>query len=78
MQVKFVTDKKVGRHDVKVAVSDAGTARTVKPEGRHGNDYRYIARVKVDRELEVGTKYTVRFTIDDDAAIARKVVLRTK
>lgn len=78
VQVKFVTDKKVGRNDVKVTVSDAGSTRTVKSDGRHGNDYRYVARVNVNRDLEVGTKYTVRFTIDDDSSISRKVVLRTR
>lgn len=78
VQVKFVTDKKVGRNDVKVAVSDAGSTRTVKSNGRHGNDYRYVARVNVNRDLEVGTKYTVRFTIDDDSSISRKVVLKTR
>ena len=78
VQVRFGTDQKVGRNDVKVAVSDAGLTRTVKSDGRHGNDHRYVARVNVDRDLEVGSKYTVRFTIDDDASISRKVVLRTR
>ena len=78
VQVKFVTDKKVGRNGVKVAVSDAGSTRTVRSDGRHGNDFRYVARVDVDRELRAGTKYTVRFTIDSDASISRKVVLRTR
>lgn len=78
VQVRFVTDKKVGRDDVKVAVSDAGSTRTVKSAGRHGNDPRYTARVHVKRDLEVGAKYTVRFTIDGDSSVSRKVVLRSR
>lgn len=78
VRVQFTTDKKVARNDVKVAVSDAGSTRTVTAAGRHGNDFRYVARVKVKRNLTVGTKYTVRFTIGDDATIARKAVLRTR
>lgn len=77
VQVNFVTDKAVRGRAVKVAVSDAGATRKVSADGRHGSDYRYVARVKLDRELKVGTKYTVRFTIGDDAAAARKVVLRS-
>ena len=78
VQVQFTTDKKVARNDVKVAVSDAGSTRTVTARGRHGDDFRYVARVKIKRNLTIGTNYTVRFNIDDDAAIARKVVLRTR
>lgn len=78
VQVKFVTDKQVGRNDVKVAVSDAGSTRTVRSSGRHGNDVRYVARVRIRRDLTVGTKYTVRFTIDGDRSVARKVVLRSR
>ena len=78
VQVKFVTDKAVTRNGAKVAVSDAGSTRTVKADGRHGDDYRYVARVKVNRTLTVGKKYTVRLTLGDDAAAARQVVLRAK
>lgn len=76
VQVKFTTDQRVGRNGVRVAIGQRGATRKVTPNGRHGRDFKYVARVKVDRPLAVGTKYTVRFTFGDDRPVARKVLLR--
>lgn len=76
VQVKFTTDKRIARNGVRVAVSDRGATRRVTLKGRHGNDFNYVARVKVDRPLEVGRKYTVRFTFGDDRPLTRKVLVR--
>lgn len=78
VQVKVVTDKAIRRTDLRVAVAGSGSARSATPDGRHGNDYRYIVRVKVSRDLEIGRKYTVRIKLGDDAAQTRQVVLRAK
>ena len=78
VQVKFVTDKALRRSEARVAIANAGSSRSVKAAGRHGNDYRYVARVRVNSDLEVGEKYTVRISIGDDAAQTRRVVLRTQ
>jgi hypothetical protein len=78
VQVAFVTDKRLGSDTVRVAVSDAGAARGAAPDGRHGNDFKYIARVRVDRELRVGRTYTVRLKLGDDDAQVRQVVLRAR
>ena len=78
VQVKFVTDKAIRRNDLRVTVAGSGSARSATPDGRHGNDYRYLVRVKVSRDLEIGTKYTVRIRLGDDAAQTRQVVLRVK
>ena len=76
VQVKFVTDEAIGRDGVRVAVSNAGTARRATADGRHGDDYRYVARVRVRRDLQVGRKHTVRLTLDDGEPIVRQVLLR--
>ena len=76
VQLKFATDKPVRKGDIRIAVAGAGTGRTVKAAGRHGEDFRYTARVDVDRELEIGTKYTVRFTFGDGDPQAVKVLMR--
>lgn len=75
VQVKFVTDKKVARNGVRISIANLGSGSTVRANGRHGNDFRYVARINVDEALDVGTKYRVRFTIGDDA-VTRRVLLR--
>lgn len=69
-----VADEGLGPYSV--AIGRHGATRKVTPNGRHGRDFKYVARVKVDRPLTVGTKYTVRFTFGDDRPVARKVLLR--
>ena len=75
VEVTFATDKKIAKRDARIAVA-GGATRKVKADGRHGRDFKYVARVNVDRDLTVGTKYRVRFTFGDDDAIARKALLR--
>ena len=75
VQVKFTVDEKIARSGARVAVGNAGSTRTVRANGRHGDDYKYVARVNVSRELKVGTKYRVRITLGDDSVV-RSVLLR--
>jgi len=48
---------------------------SVLARGRHGDDYRYSARVTSTSTLRVGAKYIVRF---GDEAITRRVKLHPK
>ena len=78
--VSFVTDRKISAENPRVVVADHGTAveRAIKADGKHGNDFRYVARVKVRRPMEVGKKYTVRFAIGGEQTVERLVVLKAK
>ncbi len=76
VQVKFVTDQRLARNGARIAVADAGVGRTVRAAGRHGDDFKYVARVNVDQDLEVGTKYRVRIKLGGDDAVVRQVILR--
>ncbi len=76
VEVKFVTDKKLARKGTRIVVRGSGTTTKVTAAGLHGRDYRYVARVKVRPDLEPGTKYTVRFVLDGEDSVERKVLLR--
>ena len=76
VRVTFVNDDKVSRG--RVVVADHGTATKVKPAGRHGDDFKYVARVELRKAMTVGWKYEVRIAVDGDETPARrKVVLKS-
>jgi hypothetical protein len=58
-RVTFAVDNRIaGKH--KGAVEFAGDERAaIRPDGRHGDDYRYRAIVESD-DLEAGKRYRVR------------------
>ena len=78
VRVNFVTDKKLDPKGTRIVIADYGTATQATAKGRHGNDYRYVANVKIHRAIEVGKKYTVRLTLGDSTTVARKVFLRAQ
>ncbi len=78
VQVKFVTDQRLARNGARIAVADAGVGRTVRAAGRHGDDFKYVARVELRKAMTVGQKYEVRISVDGDETPAkRKVVLKS-
>lgn len=80
VRVSFVTDKRITSRDPRVVVADHGTAveKRIVLAGRHGDDFRYVAKVRVRRPMTVGRTYTVRFAIAGESSIERKVLLRAK
>jgi endonuclease YncB( thermonuclease family) len=75
VRVTFVNDDKVARG--RVVVADHGTATKIKAAGRHGDDFKYVARVELRKAMTVGQKYEVRIAVDGDETPAkRKVVLK--
>ena len=79
VQVRFVTDDKLARpSDSRVVIADRGTAIRVKADGRHGDDFRYAASVKLRRAVEVGRKYTVSISLDGGEPIKRLVLVKAK
>jgi hypothetical protein len=76
VQVNFTADKRIARNGARIAIADLGSTRTVRAAGRHGNDFKYVAKVNVDDAMTVGAKYRVRFTLGSGAAASRLVVLR--
>ena len=77
VQVSFVTDTKLAKGS-RVVVAGYGAATKATANGRHGNDYRYVARVDIRRAMTPGAKYTVRFDLGGDETLARKVLLRKR
>ena len=79
VQVQFVTDDKLERPSAsRVVIADRGTAIRVKADGRHGDDFRYIASVKLRRAVEVGKKYTVSISLDGGEPMKRLVLVKAK
>ena len=75
VQVAFTNDDKV--RNGRVVIAGHGTATKVKADGRHGDDFKYVARVKVRKDMQVGRKYEVRISVDgDETPATRRVVLR--
>ena len=79
--MSFTTDERLPRNadgTRRIRIRFAGPNQkvtTVLARGRHGDDYRYSARVVSTSDLRVGAKYTVRF---GDEGVARKVKLHPK
>ena len=73
VQVAFTNDDKVRKG--RVVVAGHGTATKVKADGRHGDDFRYVARVKVRKAMEVGRKYEVRIAVNGDETPAERLVV---
>lgn len=73
-RVTFAVDDRIaGKH--KGAVEFAGDERaSIRPDGRHGNAYRYRAIVESD-DLETGKRYTVRIEARGHAAKTLKLKL---
>ena len=75
VQVRFTNDDKV--RSARVVIFGHGTATKVRAAGRHGDDFRYVARVEVRKDMEVGRKYEVRISVNgDDTPAERLAVLR--
>jgi hypothetical protein len=76
--LRFASDRlprtSTGRLRARVSFSGQ-RAGSVTPVGRHGDDVVYRARITTDRELRVGTRYTVRIVVDGLEPIVRKVKL---
>jgi hypothetical protein len=76
--LSFTTDERLprkanGTYRVRIVfASGRQKVSSVVARGRHGDDYRYGARVRSTSDLRVGAKYTVRFGDDD---VTRRVKL---
>ena len=76
--LSFTTDERLprnadGTRRIRIRfASDNQKVTSVVARGRHGDDYRYSARVTSTTELRVGAKYTVRFGDED---VTRQVKL---
>lgn len=77
VEVRFTTDKRLS-DGVRVAIVDHAGVRSATAAGRHGGDYKYVARIRVRHALQTGRKYAVRFTLGDDDPVVRQVLLRVK
>ena len=78
VRVTFVTDNTLDPKGTRIVIADYGTTTKATANGRHGNDYRYVANVKVRRAIEANKKYTVRLTLGDNTTVVRKVLLRAQ
>ena len=76
--LSFTTDERLprnadGTNRIRIRFASANQKVTeVVARGRHGDDYRYSARVTSTTDLRVGAKYTVRFGA---GGVAHKVKL---
>ena len=65
--LSFTTDERLSRTtngalDIRIVFASAKQkVSSITAAGRHGDDYRYTARVTSTSDLRVGAKYTVRF-----------------
>lgn len=79
--LSFTTDDRLtrtanGTYRIRIVfASGRQKVASVVARGRHGDDYRYSARVTSTSELRVGAKYTVRF---GENAVTRLVRLHDK
>ena len=79
--LSFTTDDRLtrdanGKYRLRIVfASGKQKVSSIVARGRHGDDYRYSARVTSTSELRVGAKYTVRF---GDEGITRLVKLHPK
>jgi len=79
--LSFTTDDRLtrttnGTYRIRIIfASGRQKVASVVARGRHGDDYRYSARVMATNDLRVGAKYTVRF---GDNAVTRLVRLHDK
>ncbi len=78
VRVEFATDQKIAKQGTRVTVSDRGSTTRVSAKGRHGDDFRYVARVDLRRPLEAGRKYTVTFRLAGEEPIKRLVLVRER
>jgi hypothetical protein len=80
--LSFTTDDRLprnadGTRSIRIRfASGKQTVSSVVARGRHGDEYRYSARVTSTSDLRVGAKYTVTF--GDDGDVTRKVKLQPK
>ena len=79
--LSFTTDERLARrangtYRIRIVfASGKQKVSSVVARGRHGDDYKYSARVTSTSDLRVGAKYRVRF---GDEAIARLVKLHPR
>ena len=65
--MSFTTDERLarganGKYRIRIVFASAKQkVSSIVARGRHGDDYRYSARVTSTSDLRVGAKYTVRF-----------------
>jgi hypothetical protein len=79
VQVSFAADEKLASTTrSRVVIADRGTATSVKAVGRHGDDFKYRATVKLRRSVEVGRKYTVSISLDGAEPVRRQVLIRAR
>lgn len=80
-RLSFTTDKRLtrkadGTYRIRIVfASGKQKVSSVVSRGRHGDDYKYSARVTSTSDLRVGAKYTVRF---GDDGVTRLVKLHDK
>jgi hypothetical protein len=78
--LSFTTDERLARkangtYRIRIRfASSKQKVTSVVARGRHGDDYRYTARVTSSSDLRVGAKYTVRF----NDSVTRRVKLHPK
>ena len=77
-QLQFTTDRRLSRtssgaYRLRIAFVGEQRVSNIVAVGRHGDDYRYTARVTSGRDLRVGRKYRVRFTFPGQESTTRLV-----
>jgi hypothetical protein len=75
--LSFTTDDRLARDangGYRLRIVFAGNRQkvtSIAARGRHGDDYRYSARVTSTSDLRVGAKYTVRFGDDGTTRLVK-------
>jgi hypothetical protein len=58
-----------GKVDAKITFVNGARVSDIKPNGTHGNDIRYTARVSSSKPLRLHAKYTVKFRLGDSKPV---------
>jgi hypothetical protein len=64
-----------GKVDATITFVNGARVSGLKPNGTHGSDIKYIARVSSTRPLRQHAKYTVKFRLGDSSPVTRLVKL---
>ena len=58
-----------GKVDAKITFANGARVSNIKPNGTHGNDIKYTARVSSQHALKLHQKYTVTFRLGDSKPV---------
>jgi hypothetical protein len=73
VQVRFVNDDRASKG--RVAIAGHGTATRITAAGRHGDDFKYVATVRLRKAMTVGEKYEVRIAVNGDETPAKRLAV---